>query len=167
MSTQAVARNFLSPAPLPSHALSAEEVQQLSRILSRLSVPKHWSDTRPEPEVAEAGSRDLHGSPLARAKAIFNARQRRSRFFPSMMLGETGWEILLVLFIHDGLTRLCIRDVGQLVDAPSTTVLRWVKVLENEKYIEVRKHNTDRRISILDLTNMGRERFTAFLEEAI
>ena len=161
MSRLSVAPDF-SHSATHANALSIEELQQLSRILARLGVG--GAQDRVDPEIVHTKGIKSAGSPLDRAKAIYNARQRRARFFPRMFFGEAGWEILLILYIHDGLTRLCIRDLGQLIDTPATTILRWLKVLEDEDFIAVRKHHLDRRVSILDLTEIGRARVKAYLE---
>lgn len=167
MSRQAVAQSFPSYARSQANALSADELQQLSRILTRLGVSDVDPRGRVEPDIFNTGVAKSAGNPLARAKSIYDARQRRTRFFPRMMLGETGWEILLVLYIHDGLTRLCVKDVGQLIDTPATTVLRWLKVLEDDNFISVRKHHLDRRVTLLDLTDKGRTRFASYLEDTV
>ena len=167
MSLQALAPSFPSPSGFQVNALSVEEVRQLSQILNRLGV------TQAAPSIGfgtlitdPAGASSVQSS-LDRAKAIFDSRRRRTGFFPKLMLGETGWEILLVLYIHDGLTRLCIRDLGPLIDSPATTVLRWLKVLKDEDFISLRKHPNDRRVTILDLTDLGRKRFQAYLDAAV
>lgn len=165
MSRQAVEPSFPSYSRPQANALSADELQQLSRILTRLGVSKPEPGGNPDHELYALDSIEPGASALAQAKSIYGLRQRRTRFFPSMMLGETGWDILLVLYIHDGLTRLCVKDVGQLIDAPTTTVLRWLKILEDDNFISTRKHHLDRRVTLLDLTDMGRERFSAFLTD--
>lgn len=165
MSRQAVAPSFPSYLRPHPNALSPDELQQLSRILIRLGVSDPEETNGRDRELTALELSDPTVSPLARAKALYNSRQRRARFFPRMMLGETGWDILLVLFIHDERARLCVKDVGQLVNAPATTLLRWLKILEDDNFISIRKHQLDRRVTLVELTDMGRERFSAFFSD--
>ena len=165
MSQHAIAPIFPSDPSVRTNALSLDETQQLSRILARLGIRSTEPSARRGPALIGENAFDLGSGPLARAKAIYNARQRRARFFPQMMFGEPAWEILLVLYIHDGLARLCIKDVGQLISTPATTILRWVKVLQDENFISVRKYHVDRRVTHLDLTDFGRSRVAAYMEE--
>jgi len=167
MSLHALAPSLPSPANSQVNALSGEEVRQLSQILYRLGVKQIAPNNGFGTLIAEpAGTASLH-NPLDRAKAIFDSRRRRTRFFPKSMLGETGWEILLVLFIYDGLTRLFIKDLGPLIDCPATTVLRWLKVLDDENFVSLRKHPNDGRMTYVDLTDLGRTRFRAYLEAEV
>lgn len=99
------------------------------------------------------------------AKEMYDSRQRRARFFPRSLFNEPAWDVLLVLYIHHGVSRLCIKDVLQMIDTPQTTLLRWLKTLEDENFVSVRKHPFDRRVSILDLTELGLSYMAAYLEE--
>lgn len=161
MSRFSVTPDFSHSASHPN-ALSNEELQQLSKILARLGIG--GDQDRADADILHTNGIGPPSSLLDRAKSIYNSRQRRARFFPRMIFGEAGWDILLVLYIHDGRTRICIKDLGKLIDTPATTILRWLKVLEDENFIAVRKHQFDRRVSILDLTQMGRARVEAYLE---
>ena len=82
------------------------------------------------------------------------------------MFGEAGWEILLVLYIHDGICRLCVRQLSRLVDIAPTTILRWLGELESRHYVSSCRNHLDRRLVLLELTDFGREQLTSYLEGA-
>lgn len=162
--TRSVTTQFdVSPPPSGESSLSAADVSQLSRILAQLTanqdIDGEGSNVRPFPLSHQAL---VTNHP--QAKRMFDLRQRRVRFFPRSLFSEPAWDVLLVLYLHHGVSRLCIKDVAQLVDTPATTLLRWLKTLEDEKLISVRKHPCDRRVSLLDLTDLGLSSLAAYFQ---
>ena len=98
------------PAPIDSEPegdiiLSAAEARQIAQFLSlllnggrrglaRASVPQ----TKPQTDDA---SPERRAKLVARAKAVLVERKRRNQFFPLILFGEIGWEMLLWLYVTD------------------------------------------------------------------
>jgi hypothetical protein len=153
--------------PVPSHGfLSPNDQRDLSRILSRLGEIRE-RPVRTEPHLVADNGPGQFNAPLSKARQMFAVRQRRCGFFPRSIFGEPGWDILLALYIHDSHIRLSITQLGQLVDTPATTVLRWLTYLEGEELILIRKHGHDRRTSMLQLTENGRSRMASFFQDVL
>lgn len=143
------------------------EASRLSQILARLKASKSASASRPKMLSMASQQAPVEHPHLPQAKFLYRAVKRRSGIFPKRTFGECGWEILLALFIRDGVTRLCIRELSQLTDTPTTTVLRWLKVLQDQSLITIHKHQLDRRVSLVELTQLGRENFADYLREVV
>lgn len=93
--------------------------------------------------------------PEAISSAI-TLRQRRLAIFPAELRGEPAWDILLDLAqCRFGRQRASITDVGKLAGLPSTTVLRWVCLLEEQGWIEREPDRFDRRRTWLRITDEG------------
>lgn len=104
-----------------------------------------------QPEPANAHSETDYGFLAELAREAYEDRRRRSAIFRnSMLFGEPGWDILLDLFIAAS-ERKTISVTSACIGAavPSTTALRWLKVLETEGLV-VREHdpNDNRRINV-------------------
>ncbi len=70
-------------------------------------------------------------------------------------LGEPVWEILLRLFITTKLEqKITVADISQQISFPETTVLRYIKILDNVGYIK-QLHAPEQRNSGLQLTWQG------------
>lgn len=70
-------------------------------------------------------------------------------------LGEPIWKIMLRLFITTKLEeRITVADISQQISFPETTVLRYIKILDNIGYIE-QLQMPEQRGSGLQLTRQG------------
>jgi DNA-binding MarR family transcriptional regulator len=102
------------------------------------------------------------------AGKIYATRRIRNRFFPEDLFAEPAWDILLLLYgVEHSPERLSISAVSASVDAPPTTVLRWIEKLEHAGMILRQKHPTDRRISWLRLTPECVSRLDDFFDQAL
>ncbi len=67
---------------------------------------------------------------------------------PSEVLAEPAWDILLELYAFElGGRAASQTEISDRIDAPSTTCLRWMKVLEAAELI-VRAVNPDDPLSV-------------------
>jgi hypothetical protein len=92
---------------------------------------------------------------LDRAKRIYsNRRKRRELFDDSEIFGEPTWDMLLDLFIRQSsdkttsVTSACIA-----ADTPTTTGLRWLKVLADRGHITIISDPKDRRRRLVRLSD--------------
>jgi DNA-binding MarR family transcriptional regulator len=70
-------------------------------------------------------------------------------------LGEPIWKIMLRLFITTNLEKsITVADISQQISFPETTVLRYIKILDNIGYIK-QLQMPEQRSSGLQLTRQG------------
>ena len=93
---------------------------------------------------------------LTKAYEIYRFRRRRQRFFNPELFGEPAWDMLLDLFIarlkND---RISVTSACRAADVPSTTALRWLRLLEDANLIERLSNLTDQRVTWVRLTDHG------------
>jgi DNA-binding MarR family transcriptional regulator len=98
----------------------------------------------------------LIGERFAAVQAALRERARRRDYLRSEILTEPGWDILLELYafelLHQPVTEpeLCAR-----INVPSTTSVRWMKVLETDNLINRRLDPEDRSVVWVALTSKG------------
>lgn len=102
------------------------------------------------------------------ARQIYRTRRIRARVFgDDGLFGEPAWDILLDLYLAEtdgkqlSVTAACI---GSAV--PASTALRWIVVLEEKGLVARRGDPRDARRIFLHLTEQGRERMEACLDQA-
>ena len=101
-------------------------------------------------------------------KAILQDRKKRATIFSRSMFGEPGWELLLALYAADTVgPRLTIGKLAQLAELPTTTALRWLSYLEDQRLIVREEHPTDARTAFVELTDKARECFKVYLSETL
>jgi DNA-binding MarR family transcriptional regulator len=127
----------------------------------------HWfeeirQDTFAETECTdEAWHRDTL-SALALSK--YRVRRARDNYFPKQLFGEPAWDILLDLYINHGLDRkisvssLCVASM-----VPATTALRYIAMLEDHKFLRKVPAKSDRRVSLVELTEEGHKAMDEYL----
>ena len=73
-------------------------------------------------------------------------RRKRGRFFDPALFADPAWDILLELYAaHLGQQRVTITNLCLAVEAPATTALRWLTVLERRDMVLRTPDPTDRR----------------------
>ncbi len=143
--------------------LTPGEAQELARLLALLlqhdptgrDVQKFMQSSRSQPQGTE--SQNL-AQLVEKARLVFNQRKRRGEFLTKKMLGEPGWDILLVLYISafSG-PKQTVGTLSDRIAKPLTTTIRWVDELEGEGLIVRTRHSLDSRIFLLTLTDKGRQ----------
>jgi DNA-binding MarR family transcriptional regulator len=104
---------------------------------------------------------------LAFARALYVARQQRSRFLNPDLLGEPGWDMLLALFVAGGEQRpLTVSDLAGASGVPPTTAYRWIQTLHEQKLTARKRNPFDARVIFVELEPEGRKQMIAYLENA-
>jgi DNA-binding MarR family transcriptional regulator len=98
-----------------------------------------------------------------RVRNILRLRRRREALFGSALFGEPAWDMLLELYAAE-LTgrRVSVSGLCGVSGVPSTTALRWIKMLENADWITRKADPVDGRRSFLSLTAKARTAMEAF-----
>lgn len=91
-----------------------------------------------------------------KARQIYEHRQRRADHIPKSLLGEPAWDMLLELFMQfAGRAKVSVTSLCLASNTPTTTALRYIELLEREGLINRCRSNTDRRVTFIELTDMG------------
>ena len=143
--------------------IPASDALEIARLL-KLLQPRAGNSN----EVVSPVTQNTNPSPCstrtqlqARARAIFNERNRRSQFFSKSIFGEPAWEMLVTLYIMDG-RRVTVGKLVNMIDAPQTTALRWLQYLERKRYVMRRADPDDRRVVCIELLDEGRDLLDAY-----
>lgn len=143
--------------------LTERDARDAARLIRLLADPAMVANLLPDLLPIPAGTKD-RDTLLSRARIVLSARRLRERFFNKDMFGEPAWDILLMLYASEQTSgRLTMSRLAEWVDAPLTTVLRWVKTLEEEGLVERQPHPTDRRTTFIVLLEKGRTALDSYL----
>ncbi|RST30627.1 MarR family transcriptional regulator [Sphingomonas ginkgonis] len=71
------------------------------------------------------------------ARAVIAHRSVRQRHFPLNMLGETAWEALLAIYVHDPVGPMDLPELAASLSSSSASLTRWLDYLEAEGLIEL------------------------------
>jgi DNA-binding MarR family transcriptional regulator len=132
--------------------LDPRDLESIERVLCAIS------DSSAVPAMRDPSSEEL----LHFARLVFTLRHQRIDFLHRAMLGEPAFDMLLSLYTaaeeDDGLTlaRLC-----ELSRVPQSSGLRWIDYLCSKKLIARKPHPTDKRASLVHLTEEGRTTLNA------
>lgn len=101
---------------------------------------------------------------LSRARLVIAARRAREQYFDRDLFGEPAWDALLALYVtEDYGSRFTASKLAEFIGAPLSTLVRWVKTLEQQSLVERVDHPTDRRIVFIHLLDKGRKALDAYL----
>lgn len=137
-------------------ALSDEETSDLDFDLERASM------RNAKPWIGERGA-DTKGL-LAMAERDLGRRKARAELMPDGLAGEGVWTMLLDLYVRDrqskqtSITSACLG-----AHAPTTTALRYLTLLVDERLIARRGDAGDQRRTFVHLTPKGIELVEAVL----
>lgn len=102
------------------------------------------------------------------AEREYKQRSRRTSMLERDLFGEPAWDILLDLFVADvDRKRVSVSSACVAARVPSTTALRWVKLLEGQALIERTVDPSDGRRMWVQLTQTGRTRMEQLLKERL
>lgn len=143
--------------------LSEKDIRDAARLFRLLADPALVPNGLTEFMAAApaTGDREVLAS---RARIVLNARRRREQFFNPIIFGEPAWDILLMLYASEQSSgRLTMSRLAEWVETPLTTVVRWVKFLEEEGLVRRQPHPTDRRTVFIELLEKGRGALDSYL----
>lgn len=147
-------------------SLSQKDLEDAARLFRLLAAPGQSTGGTSEltaPESSPAGERDRRAL-LDLAGRLIGSRRLRKQYFDRDIFGEPAWEILLALYVtEDSGSRLTMSRLADWIDAPLTTVARWVRALEEQSLIGRAEHPTDRRIIFVRLLDKGRRALDDYL----
>jgi DNA-binding MarR family transcriptional regulator len=113
------------------------------------------------PELDEAAA-EAH-IVLSRAYAVYFAALAAR--YETLGLSVPRFNTLRWLY-HADSGRLTISELSAHLEASLPTVMRMVRVLEEDGWIRRADSETDRRVTLVELTFQGRERFSSVLMQA-
>lgn len=99
-------------------------------------------------------------------RSLIRCRRMRLRFFDQTLFADPAWDMLLDLtaaraeHLRVSVTSLCIAS-----GVPTTTALRWIKLLEQAGLVKRIEDDTDRRRAFVTLTERGADAMARFFEE--
>lgn len=84
------------------------------------------------------------------------------------MFGETGWDLLLALYIDGRQSgRTSVSSLIRFSEAPQTTVLRWLDYLESRGWVDRDRAQTNRKQATVNITEQAREALDNYLSETL
>lgn len=147
-------------------------MSRLNELLDRLGTNGGASGFAPAQSVATPAETALirkTRAPLPDprlVRGIIRRRQARAQFFEDELFADPAWDMLLDLTAaraehrRVSVTSLCIAS-----GVPTTTALRWIKVLEQADLVSRVEDDTDRRRVFITLTERGAEAMASYFEE--
>lgn len=91
---------------------------------------------------------------LHAAAELYDARQKRQKFFPEWMFGEPAWDMLIDLFMAEKKNQLVsVTSACLASNVPPTTALRSLRQLEAEGFVIREPDPEDSRRSNVYLTD--------------
>jgi DNA-binding MarR family transcriptional regulator len=104
------------------------------------------------------------GSLTGLARILVSQIHQRRRYWPRVPLGDPHWLMMLELFIAAEEQRLVsVSSLCMAAGVPSTTALRYVRILEDQDVFERTVHPKDRRICHIRLSADARRQMDRYL----
>jgi hypothetical protein len=137
----------------------------------KLEAAKCEEVARQLPEVAEllrsaaSGPEALRLRPneFALVETIVRARRQREQLFDSNLFADPAWDMLLDLYAaHLEQRPMTVSSLCAAASAPTTTALRYVKLLVGSGLIARTPSETDQRVTHVELTAPALARMKAF-----
>jgi len=96
-------------------------------------------------------------TPVEIGRVVRSAREEIGRFFDSSLFADPAFDMLLFVFLEEEEgrqveTSACYRASG----VPRTTAVRWINMLLSMGMFENAPHPTDRRLTLLSLSEQAR-----------
>jgi DNA-binding MarR family transcriptional regulator len=101
---------------------------------------------------------------LAQVRCVINERTRRYDYLRSDIFADPAWDLLLQLYASElSQQRITVSQLAEKTNVPSTTTLRWIKMLECDDLIARKIDPLDARRVFLTLTHKGLLAMTGYL----
>lgn len=132
----------------PIHEAVAQAARDLQAVATLLLDPRAPLIDRPEQQI----------DAVITAKNILLARKETDKLLAELEISHgPGFDILLDLFVNESLARpVSVTEASIAGRCPSTTGLRWVKILMDTGVIQKQDDLSDQRRSFLSLTPKGK-----------
>lgn len=145
--------------------LTERDVQDAARLFRLLADPVRHKPGMPDiPETPFAPDALDRETLVSRARIVLGCRKLRDRYFNPVMFGEPAWDILLLLYISEySASRPTLTTLSEWIDAPVTTVMRWVDFLEEERLAERQGQPAGGRNAHVGLLEKGRAGLESYL----
>lgn len=102
---------------------------------------------------------------MARALRILKLRQTRQTIFEEKLFGEPAWDMLLQLYASTlSGKKECVSSLCVASGVPSTTALRWIRLLERCGWIERHADPFDRRRTFVKPSLKGLQTMDRFFD---
>lgn len=154
------------PQTAKTVALTEKDLKETARLLRLLAELGFAEQALPTPFPAgdSVGGASDRQALIAKARIMLGARRARERYFHRDLFGEPAWEILLALYIvEESGARFTTSKLAEWIEAPLSTVVRWIKALEEKSLVGRVDHPTDKRIVFIRLLEKGRKGLDAYL----
>lgn len=140
-----------------------EQLLALARALSELA-----NVTTDESDESHPRHKPTKADLLQEARHQFKTQLLREAHFEGLPFHETGWEILLELYIAEAEGRkLNVTAIGLDGHIPNATLVRWIALLEHRKLVFRQPDTIDRRRTWIGLTSLGSEKLDLCLRECV
>lgn len=105
---------------------------------------------------------------VAHARATIQRRQARADYFATAILGEPAWDLLLLLYVADGVGEvITVNAAGERAGLAATSAKRWIEYLEKERLMRRAPHPHDGRRIVLTLSDKGRSALDTYFSGVI
>jgi DNA-binding MarR family transcriptional regulator len=109
-----------------------------------------------EADMAQSPS---DAQPIEHVRAVVRARAQRQRFFGADLFADPAWDILLELYACElAQHRISVSKLCFAITVPTTTVLRWLALLDRQGLIQRDDDFRDRRRVWVSLSPAGLEK---------
>lgn len=154
----------------PAAGSAVAIMDQLGIFMRQIKDGERGIGPRQHAHGAEADSHSLSGEYqlLAAARGILERRRQREAEFNSVLFGEPAWEMLLELFVLEtaGGSSSTLTQLTARSRSPASAVVRWVKFLERDGLVVLRRHPTDHGTEFVELTSEARQSLEKYLASA-
>lgn len=153
------------------------EVARLTSLVSQLAVRNGVAHNDMNPLVERRPSVPPVAMPqhvpvsFDRARArmvrqIIRHRRKRERQFPSYLLADPGWDMLLDLYAaHYEGQKVSVSSLCIAAAVPATTALRWIKTLEEEGHLVRSQDPHDGRRIFLVISDTARAKMDEYFDD--
>ena len=140
---------------------SSFETESLSNTVAALA--NSICQLEPIKVFGRADHKDL----IIGAELLQKRRAARAAHFPKEMFGEVAWDIMIALYIEERGHSLSLTAISMQIQAPMSTLLRWITYLEINMLVTTVSVVTDARVRLLKMTDIGRNAMDECMTELL
>ena len=100
---------------------------------------------------------------VERARTILRIRRSRERLLGRAMIGEPAFDLFLMLYVRSQEGEISLSSLAKSAGVPYSSAVRWITYLIDKGYVSRRGSKSDRRASLVHLTQAGRAVLDEFL----